>query len=336
MSWWQILLFPFAIIYDLVTRSRNWLFDNGYKKINSYSELTIISVGNLSVGGTGKTPMVEFLVRYGIAKNWKIVVLSRGYGRETKGVIIAGEEDSPATIGDESFGYYSVFGEKISVVVAERRAEGIQEIENRLSQTEVILLDDAFQHRSVHPDLSFLLTTSKNPYWEDYVLPSGTLRESRKGAKRADLVIITKNEELFEPSINIPFAHSTIKYKDLFLISGEKKKNVLAIAGLSNVEEFFNHVSVQYDMEERIQFGDHHVYTPADVSKIVMRCHDRDIMMLTTYKDAVKLQYFEELNEITWGYIPIEVEFVSGEGKVTDLLDSMDIGKGTKVNGVGQ
>lgn len=324
MNWWQILLFPFAIIYDLVTRSRNWLFDNGFKKINSYPELTIISVGNLSVGGTGKTPMVEFLIRHGLSKNWQMAVLSRGYGRKTKGLLIADKNDSPATIGDEPFGYYSAFGEKISVVVAERRAEGIEGIKNQLPKIKVILLDDAFQHRSVRPDLSFLLTTSKNPYWQDFVLPSGMLRETRRGANRADLVIISKSEEIFVPPINMPFAQSTVKYKDLNLVSGEEKKKVIAIAGLANSEDFFNHVSAQYDIKDRIQFADHHAYTSQDVSKIIRRCHDLDAMMLTTHKDAVKLKYFEELNEVTWGYLPIEVKFISGEQKVLNLLHTMD------------
>ena len=324
MNWWQILLFPFAIIYDLATRSRNWLFDNGFKKINSYPELIIISVGNLSVGGTGKTPMVEFLIRYGLSKNWQIAVLSRGYGRKTKGALIADSEDSPSTIGDEPFGYYLIFGKKISVVVAERRIEGIEGIKSRLPQIGVVLLDDAFQHRSVLPDLSFLLTTGNNPYWHDYVLPSGTLRESRRGANRADLIIVTKSEELSGGPINVPIARSTIKYRDMVLMSGEKKKNVLAMAGLANGESFFNHVLSQFEVKDTTEFADHHTYTSSDVSKLVRRCREKEAMLLTTYKDAVKLKYFEELNKISWGYIPIEVEFVSGEEKVIDLLESID------------
>lgn len=324
MSWWQILLFPFAIIYDLTTRSRNWLYDNELKKSHSYPNIAIISVGNLSVGGTGKTPMVEFLIRYGLKNNWKIATLSRGYGRKTKGVRIANRYDSAETMGDESFGYFEQYENKIAVVVAEKRTEGIEVIKKKLPYINVILLDDAFQHRSVQPDLSFLLTAANAPFWRDFVLPSGRLREARRGYKRADMVIVTKSSVEIETSLELPFAQSCVKYKPLVLMAGVKKQNSIAVAGLANAGDFFSHASEEFDTKETIRFADHYSYKHKDILRIIEKCERSEAMLLTTYKDAVKLKEFIELDKISWGYIPIELKFVSGEDNVFDLLKTLN------------
>ncbi len=324
MSWWQILLFPFAIIYDLITRSRNWLFDIGLKRIHAYPELLIISVGNLSVGGTGKTPMVEYLIRYGLTHDWKIATLSRGYGRETKGVQIADSTATPKAIGDESFGYFEQFGKSISVVVAEKRVLGIEAIIENIPKVNVVLLDDAYQHRYVLPNVSFLMTTLAKPYWKDFVLPSGRLRESRKGDNRADLLVITKSVELIEPPINIPYAQSAVKYGELILLSGDKRKKVVTVAGLSNADDFFIYTSNKYQVISQHRFADHYSYKLKDVLRLVEFCQDNDAVLITTYKDAVKIKSFEELNDISWGYVPIEMSFISGENYIMNLLDGLN------------
>lgn len=324
MSWWQILLFPFAIIYDLVTRSRNWLYDIGLKKISSYPNLVILSVGNLSVGGTGKTPMVEYLIRYGLGQNWRIATLSRGYGRKTKGIRIANSSDSAESLGDESFGYFEQFGEEISVVVAEKRVKGIDEIRRHLPKINVVLLDDAFQHRSVLPDISFLLTTHINPFWTDHLIPSGRLREARKGHKRADMVIVTKSPQLLDVPFKVPTAFSFVNHHQVVMMSGEKRERVVAVAGLANTDDFFNYVSNNFDLQSEIRFSDHHSYSKVEIRRIINECKLNHAILITTYKDAVKFKVAEEMNKISWGYIPIEIEFVSGEDKLMRILQSLE------------
>ncbi|MCP4457872.1 MAG: tetraacyldisaccharide 4'-kinase [Cytophagales bacterium] len=324
MIWWQFLLFPFAILYDLVTRIRNGVYDNGIKKAHHYPEYVIISVGNLSVGGTGKTPMVEFLIRYGLKHNWKMATLSRGYGRKTKGVRMATTNDSAQSIGDESYGYYEQFGEHISVVVAEKRVDGIEEIKNKLPDVNVILLDDAFQHRSVKPDLSFLLTTQESPFWKDFLLPSGRLREARKGHKRATLVVITKTIVPIEIPSGLTGSYCSVRYGEVVMMAGEKKSHSLAVAGLSDPTDFFNYSLQNFSTKEKLLYADHYAYQLNDILKIVETCGHEDLMLITTYKDAVKLKEFDELKNISWGYVPIEIEFVSGEEKVSELLHSIN------------
>jgi len=324
MSWWQVLLFPFAIIYDLVTRSRNWLYDIGLKKINTYSDITIVSVGNLSVGGTGKTPMVEYLIRYGLKQKWRIATLSRGYGRKTKGVHIANSGDTANTLGDESYGYFKQFGDQVSVVVAEKRASGINLIRHHLPNVNVILLDDAFQHRSVQSDINFLLTTQANPFWIRYLLPSGRLREARKGHNRADVVIVTKSDKTLDIPIDIPCASSCVNYRQVEMMAGEKKDQVVAVAGLASADDFFNYVTDNFDVQSTIRFSDHHTYSNEDILRIIGECQSHDATLITTYKDAVKLKAVEEMNKISWGYIPIEMKFVAGEDKIVKVLQSLN------------
>ena len=294
------------------------------KKIHAFPKYAIISVGNLSVGGTGKTPFVEYLIRYGLENNWRIATLSRGYGRRTKGVRIANAEDSAQTLGDESYGYFEQFGEKISVVVAEKRVEGIETIQKKLSHINVILMDDAFQHRSVKPDVSFLLTTSERPFWNDFVVPSGRLREARAGCKRADLVVITKSQHTIEIPAGAASATSKVSYGEQIQIAGEKMTRFLAVAGIANPADFYGYVSSNFEMIASVSYDDHHEYQFKEISTIVEKCLSQNAQLITTYKDAVKLKEFEEMNKISWGYIPIKVAFVSGEEKVLELLQSIN------------
>jgi tetraacyldisaccharide 4'-kinase len=186
----RILLLPVAWLYEGITRLRNWLYDKGYKKSTSFP-LPVISVGNLTVGGTGKTPHVEYLVRL-LKDQRQLVTLSRGYGRQTKGFLIADEQANAATIGDEPMQFYQKFGHQIKVAVGEKRVPAIEQILRLYPKTEIILLDDAFQHRAVRPCFSILLSDYHRPFYTDFVLPAGRLRESRKGAGRADAVIFSK------------------------------------------------------------------------------------------------------------------------------------------------
>ena len=185
----KIILSPLSLLYGIITAFRNFLFNNSVLKSNTF-EMPIINVGNLSMGGTGKTPHIEYLIRL-LSSNYNIATLSRGYKRKSKGFVIAENNSSTNEIGDEPKQYKTKFPETL-VTVCENRSLGITEILKSKIKIECVLLDDAFQHRSLKAGLNILLTDYKKLYTRDYVLPSGSLREFRYGAKRADVIIVTK------------------------------------------------------------------------------------------------------------------------------------------------
>jgi len=190
----RALLFPIMPIYYLVTWLRNVLYDKGIKSSKSY-DLPIICIGNLSTGGTGKTPMVEYLI--GLLKDEKnVATLSRGYGRKTTGFLLADEEATVESIGDEPYQFYYKFNKSIQVAVDENRQNGIETLTHIKLKPEVIILDDAFQHRKVKAGLNILLTTYNKPFYNAVVLPTGDLREPRTGAKRAQIIVVTKCPKL--------------------------------------------------------------------------------------------------------------------------------------------
>jgi tetraacyldisaccharide 4'-kinase len=188
----KILLAPFSALYGMVITLRNYLYDRQVFKSVHFSPF-IICVGNLRVGGTGKSPMIEYLGRL-LKDEYSVAILSRGYGRNTKGIRLANEEDTAQTLGDEPFQFYQKFGknQKVVIAVGEERILAVPEILYLQPETEIILLDDAFQHRAIVADLNILLTEYARPFYSDTLLPGGRLRETRKGATRADVVIVSK------------------------------------------------------------------------------------------------------------------------------------------------
>ena len=192
MSFIRKIVFPISIIYGIVTNIRNRMFDTGLLKSTRF-ELPVIAVGNLNVGGTGKTPQIEYLIRLLKASN-KIAVLSRGYKRKTSGFVLADETSDAKQIGDEPFQYYQKFKD-IKVAVDEKRVHGIEQLLTTNNPPEIVLLDDAYQHRKVNAGFYILLTSYEKLYANDYLLPTGNLRESKSGAKRAQVVIVTKCPE---------------------------------------------------------------------------------------------------------------------------------------------
>jgi tetraacyldisaccharide 4'-kinase len=329
MRWYAFLLYPFALLYDLVTRLRNWFFDLGWLKSIS-SPIPSIVVGNLSVGGTGKTPMIEFLIRM-LRKEQKIATLSRGYGRKTKGFLKATPEVSPEEIGDEPFQIYQKFGQDISVAVGEDRLAALNVIATWPDAPELILLDDAFQHRYVQGDLQILLTTYQKPFFSDYLLPMGRLRESRSGAKRADLIIITKCPEQLGESekskfksevaqyskSNPPVLFSSISYGEPTSLSDSApfSSKIILLTGLANDQSLVEYVSEKYELLEMLSYPDHHDYSDADFNKVrgTFKQHEsRNPVVLTTEKDGVKLKSNAPkgfLEEIPIFVLPMEVRF---------------------------
>jgi tetraacyldisaccharide 4'-kinase len=338
----KFLLFPFAVLYDAATRIRNRLFDLGYKPAASFDVATI-SVGNLSVGGTGKSPMIEHLIRVLKRENLKVATLSRGYGRSTKGVRIARENDTALTVGDEPFQFYKKFSGSVPVVVGEERALAIPYLMDEFSDTQVILLDDAFQHRAVKADVQLLLTDYNNLFYKDFILPVGYLRESKTGAARASCVIVTKcpveidEDEIMSVEHGIkkftsaPVFFTTIRYGE-FVLFGKKTEqlnnNVILVTGIANDKPLVSFLKQNnYKLKHHLAHKDHHVYTRKDVVRISEVAAEHNAMIVTTEKDFVKLdveEFRDLISTLVIGYFPIEVDFVKN-GKDFDemVLDAV-------------
>ncbi len=301
------LLFPFAVLYGLITGVRNWLYD--LRIIKSYpSPIRSVVVGNLSVGGTGKTPMVEFLIK-GIGQKAKVGVLSRGYGRKTKGFLEADHHASPASIGDEPFQIYSKFGGAVPVFVGEDRVAAASKIHSVNPSLKAVILDDALQHRRFSGDLNLVLTTYEKPFFNDYMLPMGRLREYRNGAKRADALIITKcpialsSNQKQEYTVKAekytkngcPLLFSSIGYGVLEKLKEGvwDKKHVVSMTGLANDKPLLEHLRKEFNLLRSFSFGDHHDYKLEDLQKVISYLKtqsDSKPAIVTTEKDADKLK----------------------------------------------
>ena len=312
----KIIYWKLSLQFYLITFLRNKFYDFGLLKSFSF-EIPVISVGNLAVGGTGKTPMVEFLIRKFSGK-YKIAVLSRGYKRKTRGFIIASEKDDASTIGDEPFQYYSKF-KNIKVAVDKKRKRGIKKLIN--TGINMIILDDAFQHRVVIPTYSILLSDYSNLYFNDYLLPRGNLRESKSGYKRADTIIITKcpenlsenNRQHLIQKINLKYNQhiffSNIKYSNVLFsennsinISKLSKQNVDVITGIVNSENLIKHLEDKGLLINHLKYPDHYNYKGKDISKI------KGNFVITTEKDYAKLRKFNLENLY---YLPISMKVLS-------------------------
>jgi len=316
------ILFPIVPIYYLVTWLRNRLYDLGWKSSTSY-QIPIICVGNLSVGGTGKTPTIEYLIRF-LNQNYKVATLSRGYKRESSGFIIADESATAISIGDEPFQFYKKFKDVIVAVDVDRR-HGISELIGQ-KQPDIILLDDAFQHRKVKAGFTILLTSFDNLYSDDIVLPTGNLREPRSGAKRANLIVVTKCPETIsevekatvinrlKPLPNQDVFFSSIVYSENVLnenknltltdLKGETFTLVTGIANPKPLEEYLKYKGLQF---EHLEFKDHHNFTDEDILSLKNKKR-----ILTTEKDYVRLlPYFKDDN--TLFYLPIKLEIDQSE-----------------------
>lgn len=327
----RFILYPFALLYGLIVCVRNKLFDWGIMKSKSF-DFPVISVGNLSVGGTGKTPHVEYLINL-LKKDFKVATLSRGYKRNTKGYLEAEITSVANDIGDESVQKKQKFP-KVLVSVDENRPHGIKKLIGDHPETDVVILDDAFQHRSVKPGLNILLTDFHKLYPENFLLPMGTLREFRKGARRADIIIITKTlptlspitvrriTGLIKPQEHQKLYFSFIKHGRLTPVPGTKTPSeiphkvntILVFAGIANMYPLDDHVGKMANHLEKLRFKDHHKYTTKDLSKIreaFENIFTKDKIIVTTEKDAMRL-FFPKIPDILKDlpifYIPIEIK----------------------------
>ena len=292
------LTIPLSWAYDAVTTVRNLLFDRGVLPSERFP-LPVIGVGNLAVGGTGKTPHVEHILHLLHEQGLRPAMLSRGYGRTTRGFRAVEEGETGATCGDEPF-QVSRNCPFAHVAVCEDRREGIRRLLACWQDTDVVVLDDAFQHRYVCPGLQILLTDAARPFTKDHVMPWGRLRESRRGAKRADVIVVTKCRDGQTPHVPLaPGQHlffSRIVYAPLrpFLVESAenvetKGKRVLLISGIANPRPLAEHLRrTGAKKVEQLDFPDHHRFTSQDAARMARAGKEAELIV-TTEKDAVRL-----------------------------------------------
>ncbi len=317
------LLFPFAILYGFITSIRNILFNKGVLKSTSF-DLPVIAVGNLSVGGTGKTPQIEYLIRL-LSDKYKIATLSRGYKRKSEGFVLAYENSNAEILGDEPFQFYQKFP-KIMVSVDANRTNGIEQLLSQNEKPEIILLDDAFQHRKVKAGFYILLTSYGDLYADDFILPTGNLRESRSGAERANIVIVTKcrkklsEDEHAQIRLKLKLNYSQqlfftfIDYDEVIFGTAEKiavseikSESKILLAGIAKPKPFFDYLKNEND--ECLTFPDHHNFSDADLDMIQNKANGRKIV--TTEKDFVRLKDSKLASQLY--YLPIKSSFINNQ-----------------------
>ena len=345
MKFYQIALLPLGWLYAVVIQIRNWLYKHGLKKSFSF-DTVVISIGNLTVGGTGKTPLVEYVARR-LAKKLIITTLSRGYKRKTKGFRLATQADTALTLGDEPYQLYRKFvpTNRIHVAVGEERVRAISKILARIPNNNMILLDDAFQHRKVQPNLHILLTDFYRPFFSDYVLPVGRLREPRKEVRRADVVVVTKcptplddaTKDFFRYHISSyypdkvpPIFFAGIRYGKPMKIGNNQPialpKNVLLITGIANPTPLVTYVAQHYHLMKHIAFSNHHRFTKNTIRKFLKIFYSiklEEKCLLTTEKDSVRLidaRWKPMLAAVPIYYLPIETVFLEDKLMFDQLI----------------
>ena len=346
------ILTPASWLYGAVVGVRNWMFEHNILKSVEY-DIPVVGVGNLAVGGTGKTPHVEYIANH-LALEYKVAVLSRGYKRKTKGFVLANQNSTPMTIGDEPYQIYQKFHGKVIVAACESRRKGIEELIRLFPDLEIIVLDDSFQHRWVKPKISILLTDYSKPFYKDKLLPLGRLREGQLQVNRADMVIVTKVPEDLQP---IEFRITSkdldlMKFQKLFfsrydygqlkpvfaedsiysinLLDLSDKDSVMLLTGIAHPRYFVRHFR-PYPFKVKIDhYPDHHDFSKRDIHDIEKKFNEMPgarKIIVTTEKDAVRLMhnpYFpKELKPFTF-FLPINVRMVKGVDD-HDLIEEIKI-----------
>ena len=336
MSKIRKILYPLSLLYGEVVNARNKAYEKGVLNSTSFTIPTIV-VGNLNVGGTGKSPQIEYLVRL-LKKDYRIAVLSRGYKRKSKGFQLANENSTSDQLGDEPFQFYKKFNNIIVAVDADR-VNGINQLQQLETPPEVILLDDAFQHRKVNPGFTILLTDHQNLYVDDSMLPSGNLREKVDGAKRAQVIVVSKcpedlnDEDQFriaqklQPELNQTIFFSAIEYhnqvvndKDKIDVLELEKFDVLLVTGIAKpkpLEQFLNVNNIKF---KHLKYPDHHDFTESDKKKIrnsFESLKSNKKIILTTEKDYVRNFTVNQKNIY---YLPIKTKFLDNEEDFNKLI----------------
>ena len=329
MKMFKFLLFPFGILYFLVTYIRNKFYDFNLFKSISYN-IPLIGIGNLSSGGTGKTPMVEYLIR-NFSEKYNTVLISRGYKRSTSGYVRATKNSSSSSIGDEPFQIFNKF-KNINTAVDSNRDRAISKILIEEPKTELVVLDDCFQHRKINLKLNIVLTTYRSPFYKDFIIPVGNLREKRSGYKRADIVVVTKCPDLISENEldNIRKKIKLYNYQNLFFtkiiydnnLKGDTqinldqiKQSIILVTGIANSDPIVNFLNKNGIDFEHISFSDHFNYSQHNIDKIEK---DNGKLILTTEKDFQKVQLLKRINK--WVYLEIKISFIENESLFNSLV----------------
>ena len=323
MNLFRKILFPFAILYGLITSIRNFLFDKGILKSYSF-DLPIIAVGNLSVGGTGKTPQIEYLIRL-LSNQYSLATLSRGYKRKSTGFVLANETSNAEILGDEPFQFYQKFP-SIQVAVDADRKNGIEQLLAQTHSPQVILLDDAYQHRKVKAGFYVLLTAYDDLFSDDCMLPTGNLRESRSGAQRADLIVVTKCpttlSELEQAQIKqklrrlskstqavyftfVAYDSVVSSKKETIPVAEIQQSDCVLLAGIAKPGSFFNHLKNNNSL--CLTYPDHHHFSDSDIQEIKQKAGNKRIV--TTEKDYVRLK--DSILQEQLYYLSIRTSFIA-------------------------
>ncbi|GAA4427030.1 tetraacyldisaccharide 4'-kinase [Pontibacter saemangeumensis] len=345
MKYLKRMLWPFSLLYGGVTLVRNILYDQRVLPSKRFG-LPVIAVGNLTVGGTGKTPLVEYILR--LLESFKVATLSRGYKRQSKGFLLADDESTAETIGDEPFQYHRDFP-GVAVAVSEDRVAGIAQLRQRVPGLEVVVLDDAMQHRPVQPSLNIMLTDYHRPFYEDFILPAGLLREPRQGAARAHAVIVSKcpphlgeeQQERIRKKIKKYTAADTPVFFSAFAygqpvqigLAAAPATKVVLLTGIANAAPLKEYLhATGYEVVKHIEYPDHYDYKEQDLQKLGHLLQQPDYSgatILTTRKDAVKLAgaaLKSHIADLPVFYIPIVVKFLR-EQEVFDELVLQHVGQ---------
>lgn len=332
----RFLLFPIAVIYDLITSIRNFLYDKGFFKATSFN-VPVIAVGNLSIGGTGKTPQIEYLIRLLKDKN-KIAVLSRGYKRKSKGFLKLNETHTAEDVGDEPLQYFKKFN-TIRVAVDANRTNGITQLLKGENSPKIVLLDDAYQHRKVKASLYILLTKYNDLYTDDFLLPTGNLRENRRGASRASIIVVTKcptdlsieEQQKIRSKINLE-AHQQLFFTSIsydkningsenISVNDLKKHEVVLVTGIANPKPLTTYLNTKGINYIHLNFPDHHAFSLKDIANIQNTfkaiSSDKKII-LTTEKDYVRLE--NKLEKVS--YLGIKTNFLLEDNLFDEAIKS--------------
>lgn len=323
---------PFSVIYALIIRFRNWLYDKNIIKSAEFN-FPLICVGNIAVGGTGKSPMTEYLVKM-LKNNFKVATLSRGYKRKTKGFTIASENTTAIDIGDEPMQFHQKFPD-VTVAVGEERIVAIPQILHAKPETEVIILDDAFQHRQVRAGLNILLTQYNDLYVNDFILPAGDLRDVKSSAKRAQIIIVTKcpaslehaeKEKIIQELKPLPtqqiYFTETIYSKPRHLFTGIEEdisanSVILLLCGIANPAPLKRYLGNNFHSYDMMSFPDHHIFRMddlKDIKKQFDKINSTKKYIITTEKDGVRLEkYKNELEDYPVFVLPISHKIMFSE-----------------------
>jgi tetraacyldisaccharide 4'-kinase len=340
MKYLRLLLLPFSWLYGLAVIIRNWCYDRGFFTSRSFN-LPVISVGNLDVGGAGKSPMTEYLVRM-FKGRYKLATLSRGYGRMTKGYLEATINSVDVEVGDEPAQFKQKFPD-ITVAVCESRVDGINKLKY---DHKLVILDDAYQHRAVEPGLNILLFDFSRVYEFRFLLPAGNLREPYSGYKRADVIVVTKcPPQLTAPQMEQiskkikPLSHqelffTCISYGDLHDMAGNNVANVMdkdtevfLLTGIANPNPLLKHLADDVKTVKHHNYPDHHRFTLKNITKLANEfdaCAAQKKLVITTEKDAQRLReqallpIVKKLNILV---LPITVSFLSRQQQFDEIIE---------------